>query len=160
MRLFLMRHGIAEDAGPATGFRDEPRALTSEGRERMIAAARGVLRLDLGIRGIVTSPLVRCAQTAAIVGEALGIEPAQDGRLRPGCELDAVADLLMEHPESDRMLLCGHQPDMSGIVAELTGGMAEFRKGSLAVMEVDALRPRGGYLTALYPPSALRSVGV
>jgi phosphohistidine phosphatase len=126
----------------------------------MIAAARGLLRLDLGIRGIVSSPLVRCAQTAQIVGEALGLEPALDTRLRPGCDLDAVADLLMEHPESDRMLLCGHQPDMSGVVAELTGGMAEFRKGALAVLEVDALRPRGGYLTALYPPVALRSVGI
>jgi phosphohistidine phosphatase SixA len=160
MRLLLMRHGVAEDAGPSTGFRDEPRALTTEGRERMTAAARGVLRLDLGIQEIISSPLVRCAQTAAIVGDALGLTPTQDDRLRPGCELHAVADLLLEHPGSERVLLCGHQPDMSGLVAELTGGMAEFRKGTLAVLEVDALRPRGGYLTALYPPRTLRSVGV
>ena len=31
MRLHLLRHGIAEDAGPATGGRDEPRALTERG---------------------------------------------------------------------------------------------------------------------------------
>lgn len=160
MRLLLMRHGVAEDAGPSTGFRDEPRALTPEGRERIIAAARGVLRLDLGIREIISSPLVRCAQTARIVGDALGIAPALDDRLRPGCELDAVADLLLEHPGSECVLLCGHQPDMSGLVAELTGGMAEFRKGTLAVIEADALRSRGGYLKALYPPSTLRSIGV
>jgi len=74
--------------------------------------------------------------------------------------LDAVADLLLEHPGSECVLLCGHQPDMSGLVAELTGGMAEFRKGTLAVIEADALRSRGGYLKALYPPSTLRSIGV
>ena len=159
MRIVLMRHGIAEDAGPATDFRDEPRALTAEGVERTRAAARGLARLALGIEEVVSSPLVRCRQTAQIVGATLDIAPTEDERLRPGAELDTVADLLLEHPDTGCILLCGHQPDMSGIAAELTGGLMEFRKGAVAVIETDRLRPRAGVLRALYPPAALRALG-
>lgn len=151
-----MRHGVAEDAGPATGFRDAERALTADGVEKMRAAARGMMRLALGIEGIVSSPLVRCVQTATIVGDALGIAVTQDARLRPGADLDGVADLLLEHPDAGTILLCGHQPDMSELVAELTGGVVVFRKGTLAVMDVSGVRPHGGHLTALYPPATLR----
>lgn len=153
-----MRHGVAEDAGPAAGFRDEPRALTDGGRAQMEVAARGLVQLGLGAEVVISSPLTRCRQTAAIVGEALGIPVHEDPRLSPGAELDRLADALGAHPDAGCVLACGHQPDMSGIVAELTGGLVEFRKGALAVIEADALRAHGGYLRALYPPSALRAL--
>lgn len=155
MRLLLMRHGVAEDAGPATGNRDEPRALTDEGRSRIQAASRGLQRLSPGVEVIISSPLTRCRQTAEIVGEALGLPVHQEPRLAPGAELDDVAEALLSYPDAGCVLVCGHQPDMSGIVAELTGGLVEFRKGTLAVMEADALRAHGGYLRALYPPASL-----
>lgn len=158
MRLLLMRHGVAEDSGPATGFRDEPRALTDEGRARMESAARGVARLSLGAEVVLTSPLTRCRQTAEIVAGALGLHVHEDRRLAPGAELDDLAEALLAHPEAGCVLACGHQPDMSGIVAELTGGLVEFRKGALAVVEADALRAHGGYLRALHPPAALRAL--
>ena len=159
MRILLLRHGIAEDAGPGTGHRDEPRPLTEEGADRMRRAAAGIARLRLGIEEVVTSPLVRCRQTAEIVAAAVGLEAREDARLRPGTELEAVADILSELPGAGCVLFCGHQPDMSGIVAELTGGMAEFRRGSLAVIEAELPRPRAGVLRALYPPAALRALG-
>lgn len=160
MRLLLLRHGIAEDAGPATGHRDAPRALTDEGRARMQEAARGMAALGIGAEAIVTSPLVRCRQTAEIVAEAVGAPLREDPRLRPGADLDDVEDLLVEHPDATAVLMCGHQPDLSEIVADLTGGAAiEFRKGSLAILDLDAPRPRGGTLRALYPPAALRLIG-
>jgi phosphohistidine phosphatase len=125
----------------------------------MEKAAQGIVRLDLGIDGIVSSPLTRCRETAAIVGDALGLEVDEDARLRPGAELDGLAELVAERSGLSRLLLCGHQPDMSGLAGELTGGMIEFRKGSLAVIEADALRPRAGVLRGLYPPAALRALG-
>ncbi len=160
MRLLLLRHGIAEDAGPATGHRDEPRALTPEGRRGMHAAARGMATVGVAADAVVTSPLVRCRQTAEIVAEALGAEVREDRRLRPGARLDQVEDVLIEHPGADAVLLCGHQPDLSVIVAELTGGgRVEFRRGSLAVLDVERPRPGGGVLRSLYPPGALRLLG-
>jgi phosphohistidine phosphatase len=159
MRLLLLRHGIAEGAGPGTGFRDEPRELTPEGRARMQEQARGMAALGIAAGIVLTSPLVRCRQTAEIVGDALGLAPVEDDRLLPGMELDDLEEALLRHPGADPVLVCGHQPDLSEVVAELTGGGAvEFRKGTLAVLEVTALRPGGGRLRALYPPGALRAL--
>jgi phosphohistidine phosphatase len=155
----LMRHGIAEDAGPDTGFRDEPRALTGEGRARMEQAAQGLRALGIEASLVLTSPLVRCRQTADIVAVALGLEVVEDPLLKPGMELEDLADALMRHPDADAVLVCGHNPDMPHLVEELTGGgSVEFRKGSLAVLDVEAVAPRGGRLRALYPPSALRAI--
>jgi phosphohistidine phosphatase len=159
MRLLLLRHGVAQDAGPDTGWRDEPRALTPEGRARMERAARGMEALGVAPDAIVCSPLVRCRQTAEIVGAALGVAVREDGRLRPGADLDDVADLLLDHPDAEAVLLCGHNPDMPHLVDALTGGgRVDFRKGTLAVLDLDAARPRGGRLRALYPPSVLRAL--
>lgn len=157
MELVLLRHGVAEDAGPATGHRDEPRALTEQGAERMRRAAEGMARLGMRPALLATSPLVRCAQTADIVGAALDVEPVRDDRLRPGMRLDDVADLLAEHPDADSVWLCSHQPGLSLLVADLTGGgSVEFKKGGLAVLEVWAPRRAGATLLALHPPRALR----
>jgi phosphohistidine phosphatase len=159
MRLLLLRHGVAQDAGPDTAWRDEPRALTPDGRARMERAARGMAALGVAPDAIVCSPLVRCRQTAEIVGAALGVAVREDGRLRPGADLDDVADLLLEHPDAEAVLLCGHNPDMPHLVDALTGGgRVDFRKGTLAVLDLEAARPRGGRLRALYPPSALRAL--
>ena len=160
MRLMLMRHGIAEEAGPDTGFRDEPRALTDDGRARMEQAAEGLRALGIQASLVLCSPLVRCRQTADIVAAALGVEPVEDSRLRPGMELEDLADALMRHPGADPVLVCGHNPDLPHVVAELTGGgSVDFRKGTLAVLDVEAVAHRAGRLRALYPPSALRAIG-
>lgn len=160
MRLLLLRHGIAQDAGPDTGWRDEPRALTARGIARMQEEARGMAALGVRADAILTSPLVRCRQTAEIVAAAIGGGVREDARLRPGADLDLVEDILLEHPDAGSVLLCGHQPDLSQLVAALTGGgSAEFRKGSLAILEVASPRPAGGRLRALYPPAVLRALG-
>jgi phosphohistidine phosphatase len=160
VRLLLLRHGVAEQAGPRTGGRDAPRELTPEGAERMRAAARGMAALGIAADVVLTSPLVRCRQTADIVCDELGGAPREDGRLAPGMELDDLADVLREHADAGAVLVCGHQPDLSEVVADLIGGgMVDFRKGSIALLEVEAPEPDGGRLRALYPPRALRTLG-
>ena len=126
----------------------------------MRAAARGIATLGIGADVLLTSPLIRCRQTADIVGERLGLSPREDRRLAPGMDVDGLDDALMAHAGAGAVMVCGHQPDLSEVVADLTGGgVVEFRKGSLALLDVDAVRPRGGRLRALYPPSALRRLG-
>ena len=157
MLIAFLRHGIAEDAGPATGHRDAPRRLTDEGRARMTRAARGMERLGLGPDVILTSPLARCRETAEIVAARLGapVRPVQ--ALQPGARLEGLLGHLAEYPDAVCVLACGHQPDLSLMVADLIGGGAvEFRRGTLALVEVSAPRAAGGVLVALHPPRALR----
>ncbi len=157
MRLLLLRHGIAADAGPAPGDRDGSRPLTPEGVARMRTEAAGMTRLGITADAVVCSPLTRCRQTADIVAEALGAPVREDRGLAPGADLDAVEDALLAHPGAGAVLVCGHQPDLSRIVSEITGGAAvAFGRGTLAVLDVDRPRPGGGRLRALYPASALR----
>lgn len=159
MLLGLLRHGVAEDAGPQTDWKDDPRELTEEGRTRMRAAAAGIARLGLAFDEVVASPLVRCAQTAEIVCDVLGGVPRRDPRLAPGLAVDALLDVVLEHPEADAILICGHQPDLSNVTNDLLGGgWVEFKKGALALIELDEPRVRGGVLLALYPPVALRRI--
>jgi phosphohistidine phosphatase len=109
---------------------------------------------------VLTSPLVRCRQTAEIVCEALGGTPVEDPRLRPGMRLGDLEDALLEHPGAGAPLVCGHEPDLSQILAELAGGgMVDFKKGSLAVLDVESPHPGRGRLRALYPPATLRLLG-
>ena len=160
MLLALLRHGIAEDAGPRTGGRDEPRRLSEAGIKRMRAAARGMSALGLAPTVVVTSPLRRCVETAEIAAAVLGAEVHRDERAAPGMTVDDLADLLAMHGSDGELMICGHQPDLSRAVAELTGGgSVEMRKGALALLEVHSARPNGAHLIALYPPRALRALG-
>lgn len=126
----------------------------------MRAAARGMAALGIAVDAVLTSPLARCRQTADIVCAELGGSAREHRRLAPGMELDDLSEALLEHPGAGAVLVCGHQPDLSVVVADLTGGgVVEFKKGALAVLDLDAVRPRGGRLRALYPPATLRLLG-
>lgn len=160
MILGLLRHGIAEEAGERTGHRDEPRRLTDDGRQRIAREARGIRHLDLEIDRVLTSPLIRCEETAQIVADACGWEVRNDQRLRPGLDVDTLFDVLLEYPDARGLIVCGHQPDMAQLVGDLIGGGdVEFKKGAMAIVELADMRPRGGILRGHYPPQMLRRLG-
>ena len=126
----------------------------------MRAAARGMRALGVRADLVLTSPLIRCRQTADIVCERLGGAPREDRRLAPGMGLAELEDVLPEHADAGSVMMCGHQPDLSIVTAALTGGgHVEYRKGSLALLDVEAARSAAARLRALYPPAALRTLG-
>ena len=51
-----------------------------------------------------------------------------------------------------RVLLVGHEPDLSTVVAELTGARIDLKKGGLAVVRIDG---GGGELIVLMRPGEL-----
>jgi phosphohistidine phosphatase len=160
MLLALIRHGIAEDTGPHTGYRDEPRHLTEVGITRMSEAARGIARLGLHPKVILSSPLARCVQTAEILAASSGSAVRLHEVMRPGASTPALLDVLAEYPDADCIAVCGHQPDLSLITAALTGGSrVDFRRGTLCVIDLPHLRAHSGTLTGLYPPTVLRQLG-
>jgi broad specificity phosphatase PhoE len=76
--IWLARHGEtdANAEGRVQGSLDPP--LNERGREQARALAKEVA--PLGIRTLYTSQLLRARETAAIIGEALGLEPRVDER--------------------------------------------------------------------------------
>lgn len=153
MILYFLRHGDAEPAG-AGG--DAARALTPSGEAALQAAAPLWQRLNLRPDVVITSPLVRARQTASLLCAAIGCResPVVDERLRPGADWGAMARGMADHPQAARVLFVGHEPDLSQVVAELTGAASvRMRKGALACVEFYGVpEPGGGELAWLIDP--------
>ena len=55
-----------------------------------------------------------------------------------GCRRARRSTLLAGVGGDGPLLLVGHEPDLSGIVGELTGGRVDLKKGGLAVVRLGA----------------------
>jgi phosphohistidine phosphatase len=157
--IYLLRHADAGDPA-AWGRPDAERPLSAKGTRQ--AERLGKFLAGIGFRpdAIVSSPKVRARQTADIVAAALRVSVALDDRLAEGFDL---ADLraMIAKSESSRTVLVGHDPDFSGLLAELLGTHAvPLPKGALARVDLDAPPARnGGTLRWLIPPDALKPAG-
>jgi phosphohistidine phosphatase len=158
MDLYLLRHGDAGDAEEWTGPEEE-RPLTATGRRQSERLARHLAGLRFHVDVMLTSPKVRAAETAAIVADVIGINPRIDDRLAEGVELAVAEAILADQGRAASVMLVGHDPDFSDLLAELCGGAAvPLRKGALARVEVPRpLAAGAGRLRWLLPPDAVRN---
>ena len=163
MRLYLMRHGDAGDKAAWNGD-DLERPLTEKGRMRALAMAEHLDRIGVAPRRVITSPLARAAQTATTVAEVLGgIETlVQDDRLGPRFGIDALAKIIAENDgEADGLLLVGHEPTLSQVLADVIGGGdIVMKKGAVAAVDLmpragKGSQPPSGTLAWLLSPGAL-----
>lgn len=153
MILYFLRHG---KAGQPRAHDDDARELTSRGVAALRAAARLWRRLSLEPDVVISSPLPRALQTAELFveGVALPNPPLVDDRLRPGASWSDLAAAAAEHPDAQRVMFVGHEPDLSSAVEALTGAYSiRLRKGGLAAVEFQgAPEPRSGELAWLVDP--------
>lgn len=120
MKLYVMRHGPAEDF--ASSGRDADRALTPSGRDRVRDVAKLLVKSDEAPRVILSSPLVRALQTAEIVAAEVGVDKVETSReLAPGGDAYAFARALVRD-DRKRSMIIGHEPDLSTLVAMFLGG--------------------------------------
>ena len=157
-RLYFLRHGLADH--PHYRGDDALRPLSREGELRMRQAAAFLAGLDLGLDVLLTSPLVRAAQTAAIVAGRLGLADRilEEPRLGPGFGVEPLAAILGDLPETHRrIMLVGHEPGFSEVVGAITGGSAVVcKKGGLARVDLqDGDGELQGRLLWLLPPAIL-----
>lgn len=156
MRLYLMRHGVAEDAG--FGQADRDRALTEHGRDRLAGQAAALRRLAWPVDRVVTSPVLRARQTAEVIAPVFGLEPKLDERLGLGASPEAYLAAAVE-AHGEHVLLVGHQPDLETAIYFLTGAVSKVRKGTIAVIDLGRSRMGGGRLRGLYDPDELALLG-
>src|SRR4051812_35657828 len=130
MKVYVMRHGPAEDFS-ASG-RDADRALTSSGRDRVRDVAKALLDADEAPHVILTSPPLRARQTAEIVAAVTGLT-ARGGAIETSAEIapggdgaGLVRSLVSAHRK--RAMIVGHEPDLSALVHVLTSQRVEMLK--------------------------------
>ena len=159
MKLYVMRHGPAEDES-ASG-RDFDRALTPSGRDRVRHVARTLVELDEAPREIVSSPLVRALQTAEIVAAATelshrGERVSARRELAPGGPVERLVSELAADAHR-RVLITGHEPDLSQFVAEVSGHVlpAGLEKGMIVALSIEpgTSPPRGKVRFVVHPKS-------
>lgn len=157
MELILVRHADAEDEAES----DFARELTAKGRKQSARVGKFLARLGLRPDMIVTSPLVRAQQTAAILHEETAAVNgvAEDKRLACGMTPEEAYAVAEEYGCEGTLLLVGHEPDFSRLAADLTGmagsGNLEIKKASCAMFAVASCRGGGGRLLWLVTPKLL-----
>jgi phosphohistidine phosphatase len=139
MRLYLMRHGPAGNSATWQGD-DSLRPLTEKGMHRMRAAANGLKILNPAADILLTSPLARARQTADIVGETLNMTAIEQMALAPGFGLAQLAGLLTIYTDARGLMLFGHEPDFSNLIARLIAPRGDARimmkKGACCALDL------------------------
>jgi phosphohistidine phosphatase len=146
--LWLLRHGDAEPHGAVSDFE---RHLTARGEHQSRAAGRAFARLGVRFEHVFTSPRVRALDTARLLCDELGGTPVVHEPLSGGFGERDAAELLAATGADGSLLLVGHEPDLSALVASLTSSRIEMKKGGIAAI-------RGGRLIALLRPREIELV--
>lgn len=121
----------------------------------MREVAKFLARLNVRPGLIVTSPLPRAAQTAEIAIDYLNGKLRKDELLAPGFGMAELRILLKRH-RAKVLILVGHEPDFTNVIAGLTGAMLKLSKGGVALLDVDPERAEGRLLW-LFPPKLAKS---
>jgi phosphohistidine phosphatase len=152
--LYFMRHG---DAGRYTGADDDAaRELTAAGVDALQAGAPLWRSLNLRPDIVLASPLTRARHTAELFVAGMGLTdaPVVDARLSPGTGWGDLARAMAAYPDARRVMFVGHEPDLSGVVSELSGAASiRMRKGGLACLEFYGVpEPGAGEIAWLLDP--------
>jgi phosphohistidine phosphatase len=159
-QLWLLRHAEAEPHGTRA---DHDRRLTGRGEDQARAAGAALMRLGVEFDAVLYSPKVRAQQTAELAAESwpeeqrerLRAYPPLAGGFDAGAALAAIEEArarVQDSGASGRVLLVGHEPDLSNVIAGIAGGRADVKKGGLAILRLEG---PGGELLALVRPREL-----
>lgn len=159
MDLYVLRHG---KAGERSGMRgDAQRALTETGVREMTAISKALRRLGIRPDYLASSPLNRARQTADIVSKALipkGGKVAVWNELRPETDTDQTISRLVSLPTASSVMVVGHEPNLSSLIAGMVSGRADgiriaLKKGGFAHVRVSSItrKPFGSLRCVLTP---------
>jgi phosphohistidine phosphatase len=158
-QLWLLRHAEAEPHGVRP---DSERRLTERGEQQARAAGLALLRLEARLDAVLFSPKVRARQTAELAVEMWGKGARRLLREHPPLAGDFAGrqalDVLASVGGEGRVLLVGHEPDLSGVIADLSGGRVDLKKGGLAAVRLDG--PSGELVILMRPREIALLAGV
>ncbi len=152
-QLWVLRHAEAEPHGTRS---DSERRLTPRGEAQARAAGAALSRLDVAFAAVLFSPKTRARQTAELACE--GWFRAQRELLRAheplasGFDGSHALQALSELDADGRLLVVGHEPDLSRTIGDLTGARVDLKKGGLAVVRLEGV---AGELAVLLRPREL-----
>jgi phosphohistidine phosphatase len=121
MQILFVRHATANPAGRGG---DAARKLTDKGIQEARMLAGALEAMGVSADKVLTSPLVRAAQTAAILGQRMGAAVGETDLLGPGGDRDELRSVLKQLAAEgvQTVALVGHTPTLEQMIGELIAG--------------------------------------
>ena len=166
MELIILRHGIAFPRDAKRWPDDTQRPLTLEGVKRARRAATGLKRIAKRPSLVLTSPLVRARDTAAIFTQAARWpEAVECAALSPGGSPEGVLEALKRQgTRIECAAVVGHQPHLGRLLASCLHGDAradafDLKKSAVVCVHFEGpVRASLGVLEWSLPPRVLRKL--
>jgi phosphohistidine phosphatase len=163
MDLYILRHGKAGSADHSDPG-DGERRLTRQGREEIAEIGAWMRNRGIKFSVIASSPLPRAMETASIIARVLG-DPervASWNELATGYPPAAVIGKINEILHENRVLLVGHEPQLSSLVSLIISDRHDcgisLKKGGIARIRFPGESGRAELLWLL-PPGLIRDLG-
>ncbi len=161
MFLYFLRHASAGE--PLNNpKKDEKRGLDQEGIEQSGYVGRALAALGVQVDVILSSPLKRATQTAALVGNEMGHEGklVLENGLRPEASYSDFQKMLQKYARQDSVLVVGHNPNLREFLGRIISergceAVVELKKGAVAKVE---MRRSSGSLSWCITPRILRAL--
>ena len=141
MIIYFVRHASAGQK-KLSGKKDEKRPLDSDGVQQCTQMGRILSSMEVGVDAIISSPLKRATQTAALIANEIGYDGKLhiENALRPEAKYDHFRDMLRDYSKHESILVVGHNPNFSDFLGRTIAGSGErahvdMRKGSVAKIE-------------------------
>ena len=161
MFIYFLRHASAGQR-LSNPKKDEKRGLDKDGIEQCGYIGRTLAALGVQAEVILSSPLKRATQTAALVGNEMGHEGklALESALRPEASYSDFQKMLAKYSRQDSILLVGHNPNLREFLGRIIseGGSeaaVDLKKGAVAKVEMGR---NSGSLSWCITPRILRTV--
>jgi phosphohistidine phosphatase len=163
MFVYFLRHASAGQRRLGASAReDEKRALDKDGLEQCRYLGRALAALGVELDVIITSPLKRAEQTAALVGSELGHtgQLVTEDALRPEAGFEDFQEMTKKYARREAIMVVGHNPNLSEFLSRVIcdGGCEaaiELKKGAIAKVE---MRRNAGSLSWCITPRILRTL--
>jgi phosphohistidine phosphatase len=161
MFLYFLRHASAGQP-LSSAKKDERRGLDKDGIQQCGYIGRALAALGVQVEIIVSSPLKRSSQTAALVGNEMGHEGklVMDNALRPEANFSDFQKMLEKYARQDSMIVVGHNPNLSEFLGRVISdngceAVIDLKKGAVAKVE---MRRNSGSLSWCVTPRILRTL--
>lgn len=142
MIVYFLRHASAGEKKTSVTA-DTKRALDKIGIEQSNHMGRALAALDVQVDAVISSPLKRASQTAALVSNEIGFDSqiTFSPALQPEASFETFRELLAKHSKQDAIMVVGHNPSLSRFLSlMLNGGVNDrginLKKGAVARVEI------------------------
>lgn len=146
MTIYFLRHASAGQK-KLNPKKDEKRGLDSDGVHQCTQMGRILASMDAGVEAVISSPLKRATQTAALVANEIGYEGklSIENALRPEARYEQFRDMLRKYAKADSVMVVGHNPNFSEFLGHLIGDNGsrvhiDMKKAAVAKVESEQKR--------------------